>query len=112
MDRTLRAACERRERRVAFRTSGRDNASTLRSVDAITGALEAMAPRASLARGMAAELMKSCDAKGRLPDARREEATALIAMIERALHNRGRSTGPRDPDGSMRASAPSSRSLR
>ncbi len=81
----VRAACERPERPVAFRSSARDDASTLRAVDAITGALEAIDPRASLVRGMAAELAKLCDRDGRLPDARRSEAPALIAMIESAL---------------------------
>jgi hypothetical protein len=85
VERFVRAACERPEPRVAFRASARDDASTLRSVDAITGALEAIDPRASLARGMAAQLMKCCDPAGRLPEARREEAPALIAMIESAL---------------------------
>ncbi len=85
IERFVRTACERPERRVAFRASGRDDASTLRSVEAMTGALEALDPRASLARGMASELLKFCDAEGRLPEARREEAPALIALIERAL---------------------------
>ena len=85
LERFVRAVCERPEPRVPFRAAGRDDASTLRSVDAITGALEAIDPRASLARGMAAELAKLCDGDGRLPDARREEAPALIAMIEAAL---------------------------
>ena len=85
LDRFVRALCERPERRVAFRASAHDDASTLRSVDAITGALEAIDPRASLARGMATELMKFCDHAGRLPEARRQEAPALIAMIESAL---------------------------
>jgi Zn-dependent M28 family amino/carboxypeptidase len=80
----VRAMCERSEPRIAFRAT-RDDASTLRSVDVITGALEAIDPRASIARSMAAELAKLCDASGRLPEARREEAPALIAMIESAL---------------------------
>jgi hypothetical protein len=49
------------------------------------GSLEAIDPRASLVRGMAAELVKLCDRNGRLPDARRSEAPALISMIESAL---------------------------
>ena len=85
LERFVRAVCERREPRVAFRTAGRDDAATLRAVDAITGVLEAIDPRASLARAMAAELMKLCDGDGRLPDARRDEAPALITMIEAAL---------------------------
>jgi len=85
LERFARAVCERPEPRVAFRASARDDASTLRSVDAITGALEALDPRASLARGVAAELLKLCDPVGRLPEARREEAPAPIAMIESAL---------------------------
>jgi hypothetical protein len=85
LERFVRAVCERPEPRVAFRASARDDASTLRSVDAITGALEAIDPRASVARGMAAELVKLCDRAGRLPDARHAEAPALIAMIESAL---------------------------
>jgi len=51
----------------------------------VQGPLEALDPRASLARGMGAELAKLCDCDGRLPDARRSEAPALIAMIEGAL---------------------------
>jgi hypothetical protein len=85
LERFVRAVCERREPRIPFRAAGRDDASTLRAVDAITGALEAIDSRASLARDRAAELMKLCDADGRLPDARRREAPALIAMIEAAL---------------------------
>ncbi len=85
LERFVRAVCERREPRVRFRSDGRDDASTLRAVDAITGALETIDPRASLARGMAAGLMKLCDSEGRLPNTRREEAPALIAMIEAAL---------------------------
>jgi hypothetical protein len=81
----VRAVCERPEPRVPFRSSARDDASTLRAVDAITGALEAIDPRASLVRGMAADLAKLCDRDGRLPNARRSEAPALIAMIESAL---------------------------
>jgi hypothetical protein len=81
----VRAVCERPEPRVRFRASARDDASTLRVVDAITGSLETIDPRASLARGMAAELVKLCDGDGRLPEARRQEAPSLIAMIEAAL---------------------------
>ncbi len=81
----VRAMCERPEPRIAFRASARDDASTLRSVDAIAGALEAIDPRASVARRMAAELAKLCDLAGRLPDPRRHDAPALIAMIESAL---------------------------
>jgi hypothetical protein len=80
----VRAMCERSEPRIAFRAT-RDDASTLRSVDVITRALETIDPRASVARHMAAELVKLCDPSGRLPEARREEAPALIAMIESAL---------------------------
>jgi hypothetical protein len=85
LERFVRTACERPEPRVAFRASARDDTSTLRSVDAITKALEAIDPRASLARGIAAELVKLCDPAGRLPESRRAEAPALIAMIESAL---------------------------
>ena len=81
----VRRTCERTEHRVAFRASARDDASTLRSIDAITRALEPIDPRASMARSMAVDLMRLCDSEGRLPDARREEAPALIAMIESAL---------------------------
>jgi Iap family predicted aminopeptidase len=81
----VRAMCERPEGRVAFRRNVRDDAATLRSMDAITAALEAFDPRASMARGMAAALLKICDADGRLPEARREEAPALVAMIETAM---------------------------
>jgi hypothetical protein len=85
LERFVRAMCERPETRVAFRASARDDASTLRSVDAITGALELLDPRASAVRSMAADLAKLCDSSGRLPDTRRDEAPALIAMIESAL---------------------------
>jgi Zn-dependent M28 family amino/carboxypeptidase len=85
LERFVRATCERPESRVTFRASARDDASTLRSIDALTAALEPIDPRASIARGMAAELAKLCDSAGRLPKARCEEAPALIAMIESAL---------------------------
>ena len=75
----------RPEPRVAFRHAAHDDASTLRSIDAITAALEPLDPRASMARAMAAELLKMCDSTGALPAARRGEAPALIAMIEAAL---------------------------
>jgi Peptidase family M28 len=80
----VRATCERPDAHVAFRDA-RDDSSTLRSIEAITGALEAIDPRASVAHGMATELAKLCDSAGRLPEARRDEAPALIAMIEAAL---------------------------
>jgi hypothetical protein len=80
----VRATCARPEARVAFQTM-RDDASTLRSIDALTRALETRDPRASMARQMAAELSKLCDADGRLPAARSAEAPALIAAIEAAL---------------------------
>jgi hypothetical protein len=85
LERFVRAASERPEPRVPFRASARDDASTLRAIDAITGALEAIDPRAAVARSMAAELARCCDSTGRLPEARRQEAPALIAMIESAL---------------------------
>jgi hypothetical protein len=52
-------------------------------VDALCS--EPIDPRASIARSMAAELSKLCDGAGRLPDARRQEPAALVAMIESAL---------------------------
>jgi peptidase M28-like protein len=85
LDCFVRAMCERPEPRAAFLASARDDASTLRSIDALTAALEPLDPRASVARSMAAELAKLCDSDGRLPDARRDEAPALVGMIESAL---------------------------
>jgi hypothetical protein len=85
LERFVRETCERPEPRVTFRAGARDDASTLRSIDALTAALEPIDPRARIARGMAAELAKLCDSSGRLPKSRSEEAPALIAMIESAL---------------------------
>lgn len=81
----IRATCDGSERPARFQSSVRDDASTLRSIVAITSALEALDPRATLAREMAADLLKSCDTDCRLPEARRQEPPSLIAMIESAL---------------------------
>jgi Zn-dependent M28 family amino/carboxypeptidase len=85
LEQFVRATCGRPQARIAFLPSSGDDASTLRSLDAITAALDRVDPRASVARAMAADLTKLCDSTGRLPEARREEPRMLMAMLESAL---------------------------
>src|SRR5262249_21272415 len=78
-------ACPRRALRLRFLPGARDDASTLRSLIDVTAALEGLSLDAGAARVLAEQLLATCDRQGRLPDARREEAQALVGLLEAGL---------------------------
>jgi hypothetical protein len=85
LERFVRETCARPEGRVGFLEGARDDASTLRSVAALSEALMAVSDVAELGRAEALRLLDLCDPEGRLPEPCRPEASALIAELESAL---------------------------
>ncbi|WP_437511177.1 M28 family metallopeptidase [Sorangium sp. So ce1099] len=85
LERFVRETCARPEPRVAFLRGARDDASSLRLLVELAGALEDAAPEARRARRAAEALLAACDPEGRLPDGRRRDAQALLGMIEARL---------------------------
>lgn len=83
--RFIRETCERPEPRIEWGTAGRDDASTLRTVVAITAELEKASPGAGGSGLAAKRLLALCDAGGRLPEAHRGELQTLLALLEHAL---------------------------
>jgi hypothetical protein len=81
LERWTRESCARPEPRVTFHNQ-RDDASTARTLIAVTRPLEAVSARASMARQAAEALLARCDARGQLPTAARDEARALVAAME------------------------------
>lgn len=85
LDRFVRETCARDEGRVAFQSWARDDASSLRSIVALTEALTAVSPEAEMGRAMAEELLAACGRDGRLPGARSAEVAMLVQMLEERL---------------------------
>jgi hypothetical protein len=85
LTRFVRETCARPEKSIPFLRGGQDDASTLRSIVEITGALEGVAAEARTGRLAAEELLKQCDASGCLPDVLRSRATTLVGMLEARL---------------------------
>ena len=83
LERLVRASCVRGAP-IAF-ADRCDDASTLRSVVALTRALEPHTALAAFARPMASRLLAACDRDGRLPPARAVEVQRLLAMLESSL---------------------------
>ena len=81
VERWARETCARPEPRILF-SNTRDDASTVRSLIALTRSLEAMAPEAAVGRQMAEVLLEKCDARGRLPAGEREHLAALVRLLE------------------------------
>jgi hypothetical protein len=85
LERLTREACARPEPQVRFLPQVRDDASTLRSLIEITGALERLSPMASAGRMAAEKLLRLCDSSGRLSDAERPTLQMLVARLESSL---------------------------
>ncbi|MDY7224946.1 M28 family metallopeptidase [Hyalangium rubrum] len=85
LERLTREACARPEPQVRFLPEVRDDASTLRSLIALTRALEPLSPMASAGRSAAEDLLGRCDATGRLSDAERPMLQMLVARLESSL---------------------------
>ena len=83
LERYVRAACER-PAPPRFLAGARDDAASLRSLRAITQALGAH-PQARMASAAAEDLLRRCDASGRLPAGLQGHVTALLAGLEQAL---------------------------
>jgi hypothetical protein len=62
-----------------------DDASTLRSLQALLAPLAELAQPARVALARAEALLGACDRQGTLPSGRRDDARALVAAIESAL---------------------------
>ncbi len=84
LERFVRETCARDEA-VKFQRGARDDASTLRSLISLTGALAAVSPEAGRGRAMAEALLAACDKSGRLPKGREAEASMLLGMLEQRL---------------------------
>jgi hypothetical protein len=80
----VRETCARDEAPIAFLDAGND-ASTRCSLVALTSALEAVSDEARLGRAIAEELLATCDERGLLPQARRDEARMMVTMLEKKL---------------------------
>jgi Zn-dependent M28 family amino/carboxypeptidase len=83
LERFVRAACARDD--AAQFLDGRDDASTLRTLVELTGALASVNEQAAFGLAMARELLASCDAGGRVPDARVGEVQRLVSLLESGL---------------------------
>jgi hypothetical protein len=81
----VRDQCGRPEERVVFVPDGRDDRSTLAAMLALLAPLEALLPQAARAAREARALLARCDPQGRLGEAERRAAQALVGAVERAL---------------------------
>jgi hypothetical protein len=82
LERFVRETCARDEGPIAFVDGGRNEACMLRSLVAITSALEPVTDEARLGREMAEELLGACDERGQLAKGRRDEVRMLVEMLE------------------------------
>jgi hypothetical protein len=85
LERFVRASCEEECGPRAFQEHAADDASTLRSLVAITSALAPASAEAEQGRAYAESLLAACGSDGRLPEGRRSEAQALVSMLEQRL---------------------------
>jgi len=84
LQRWTRETCARPEPRIQF-DNRRDDASSVRTVIALAGALEPFAPQAAVGRQMAEDILSRCDAHGRLATADRREVSGLVQLLEAGL---------------------------
>lgn len=84
LERFVRRTCARDARRVRF-DDARDDASTLRSILELARALAPLSPAANVAAQRAEDLLRACDARGRLPAALTPEPARIVAALENAL---------------------------
>lgn len=85
LERFVRRTCARPEGTIAFRADGRDDLSTLRGFADLVEPLAAVSPLAEDALARARDLVKACDAKGRLPSHLASAPSELVLGLERAL---------------------------
>lgn len=85
LERYVRDTCAREVKRIPFLQRARDDASTLRSLIAVTEALASMSEEASMGKAMAEELLASCSPQGALPGGRQREVAMLVQMLEERL---------------------------
>ncbi|MDI1428971.1 M28 family metallopeptidase [Polyangium sorediatum] len=85
LERFVRETCARPAKPLPFLRSGRDDAATLRSLVAITRALEPVSAEARTGRETAEALLAECDTSGALPDPLRNHASMLVGMLESKL---------------------------
>jgi Zn-dependent M28 family amino/carboxypeptidase len=83
LEELVRGACQR-DAVFAF-ADRRDDASTLRSIAALTGELASASPQAKVGQKLALELLARCDREGRLPDSSRGQMQMLVFGLEQAL---------------------------
>jgi hypothetical protein len=84
IQRWTRDTCARSEPRIRF-TNQRDDAASVRTLIALTRALEPIAPRATLGRRVAESLLARCDAGGRLATADLQDLRLLMHELESDL---------------------------
>jgi Zn-dependent M28 family amino/carboxypeptidase len=84
LERLVRDACAREPDRPLAWQDARDDASTLETLAAVTGALAGANRQAQMAQAYASQLLAACDGRV-LPEGRREDMLTLLAMIEQAL---------------------------
>jgi Zn-dependent M28 family amino/carboxypeptidase len=84
LERFVRDACARDPDRRSELQDVRDDASTLESLAAVTGALTAVSPQAQMGHAMATDLLRACRDR-ELPSPRRAELLALLQLIEQGL---------------------------
>ena len=84
LQRWTRETCARPEPRIEFKNE-RDDASSVRTLIAMTRALEPVVPQAMVGRQLAEALLARCDAHGRLATADRQQVAGLVQMLEGGL---------------------------
>jgi hypothetical protein len=81
LERWARETCARPEPRIQF-SNTRDDASTVRTLIALTTSLESFAPEAAVGRQIAEVLLTKCDERGRLPASERDHVSSLVRLLE------------------------------
>jgi Zn-dependent M28 family amino/carboxypeptidase len=84
LERLVRDACAREPERPFVWQDVRDDASTLETLAAVTGALTGVSRQAQVAEAYASRLLAACKDRA-LPEPRRQDMQTLLAMIEQAL---------------------------
>jgi hypothetical protein len=84
LQRWTRDTCARSEPRIRF-TNERDDAASVRTLIALTRALEPIAPGAARGRRLAEALLAKCDTRGQLPVADLQDLRGLLHKLESDL---------------------------
>jgi hypothetical protein len=84
LERFVRETCARPEPRIDF-TDARDDAATLRSLIAITHALEGISPEAAIGRDLAEGLLRRHESPAGLTADERVQVQGLVMMLEQRL---------------------------